>query len=69
MSRWTAESDLDYYDEPWVPRPNATCAECGASFHAGQGDRLCAACLARVSSSPKRMAKATINPKTDSGAA
>ena len=23
MSRWDALSDLDYYDEPWVPRPNA----------------------------------------------
>lgn len=48
MSRWNAESDLDYYDEPWAARPNAECSHCHVPFHRGQDDTgsLCDACCA-----------------------
>lgn len=46
MSRWNAESDLDYRDEPWIPRANAECSHCGAGFVKGREDTgsLCDAC-------------------------
>lgn len=38
--RWSAESDLDYRDEPWARQP--LCKRCGA--HLEEDHQLCEAC-------------------------
>jgi len=69
MSRWNADSDLDYYDEFWQPRPNATCTDCGAGFvkHPADVGMLCDPCCSRrdehTSAVEIRMAKAHLRVK------
>lgn len=47
-SRWTAASDRDYDDEPWVPVDvQVTCVSCHREFFTREDDRppfRCAAC-------------------------
>lgn len=68
MSRWDADSDLDYYDEPWA-RGNAECSDCGQSFTKGPADvgTLCDGCCSRrdehTSALQIRMAMAQLRAK------
>ncbi len=64
MSRF--DSDLDYFDEPWAPRPNADCSDCGEPFVKAPADvgSLCDTCCslrdAHTSAFEIRMAKARL---------
>lgn len=48
MGLWDANSDLDYHDQPWVPRWTSDCAACGEGYVRRREDtgNLCDRCCA-----------------------